>query len=190
MVALLLSVERDRFDLVLSDGDECVVKEARALTTHDVLDRVSEMLLRADEEGLNLMIRPLAPPAGHPVAVVRLDDVDEERLARLRRFAFLVLETGKGAYQCWLAVARGDPRSAAQWRRLGLSAGVERMDADSEPVRIAGSPIVGSGRPGGQARYGGSARVRLVDACAGLLNPLSTLESEGLFPLLRQGMLA
>jgi GT2 family glycosyltransferase len=184
MVALLLSVERDRFDLLLTDGDERVVEEARSLTTHDVLDRVSDFLLRSDDEDLNLMIRPLTPPASHPVALVRLDDVDEERLARLRRFSFLVLETGEGAYQCWLAVARGDPRSGALWRRLGLSAGVHGVDA--EPVRIAGSRIAG---PGVQARDGDSRRVRLVDACAGLLNPLSTLESEGLLPLLRQGIL-
>jgi len=183
MVALLLSVERERFDLLLSDGDERVVADARSLTTHDVLDRVSEMLLRADEEELNLMIRPLAPPASHPVALVRLDDLDGERLACLRRFAFLVLETGPGVYQCWLAIARGDPKSAALWRRLGLSAAADGAD----PVRLAGSRIVGPQAPN---RGGRHPRVRIVEACAGLLNPLWTFESEGLFPLLRQGILS
>jgi GT2 family glycosyltransferase len=180
MVALLLSVERERFDLFLSDGDERAVADARCLTTHDVLDRVTEMLLRADEDDLNLLIRPLALPASHPVALVRLDDLDGERLARVRRFAFLVLETGSDAHQCWLAIARGE-KSTALWRRLGLSAAADGAD----PVRLAGSRIVGP-EPN---RGGRHSRVRIADACAGLLNPLWTLESEGLFPLLRQGVL-
>lgn len=181
MVALLLSVERETFDLVLTSGDDAVVERARSLDPDGVLDRLSEMMARADRENLNLAIRPLPPPANHPVALVRLDDLDGERLARLRRFAFLVLETGPGAFQGWLAVAKGDPRSAAQWRRLGLSA----LPAATEPVRIAGSRIVGPEASG----RGSGLRVRLADGCSGLLHPLGALEAEGLLPLLRQGVL-
>ena len=82
------------------------------------------------------MIRP-RPAATHPVVLLRLDDLDEFRFAALRPHAFLALATGPKTYQCWLAIAKGDPRSAALWRRLGLTA----RAAGAEPVRIAGSKV-------------------------------------------------
>ncbi len=179
MVALFLSVERESFDLTLAAGDEDVIDEAHALNAQDVFDRLSEMTARAEEEDLNVLVRPLPSPVSHPVALLRMDDVNEERLARVRSYSFLVLETGPKSYQCWLAVARGDPRSAAIWRRLGATA---RAGA-AGPVRIAGSRIV-DGLPGDGRR----ARVRLVDGCAGLLHPLSTLDAEGLLPILRYSL--
>jgi hypothetical protein len=182
MVALFFSVDRETFDLVLAAGDEHPIDQAHALNAHDVFDRLSGMLARADEENLSLMILPLPLPVSHPVVLLRLDDVDAERLAKVRPYAFLVLATGPETYQCWLAVAKGDPRSAALWRRFGVTA----RAGGAEPVRIAGSKVVGPAR---QAN-GGYPRVRLVDGCSGLLNPLWNLESQGLLPLLRYSVLA
>jgi hypothetical protein len=86
--------------------------------------------------------------------------------------------TGAETYQCWLAVDKGNARSAALWRRLGVTAGA----GGTEPVRIPGSKIVG---PDASEGNGARQRVRLVEACCGLITPLSNFEDEGLLPLLR-----
>ena len=139
------------------------------------------MLARAEDEDLNLMIRPLPLPITHPVVFLRLDDLSAEQLASVRPYAFLVLATGVETYQCWLAVAKGDPRSAALWRRSGIAA---RM-GEAAPVRIAGSKMAS---PEIRHTDRGYPRVRLVDGCAGLLNPLWKLADQGLLPLLRCGV--
>jgi hypothetical protein len=177
MVALFFSVDREIFDLVIAAEDEHALEQAQALNASAVFDRLSDMLARADTENLNLMIRPLPLPVTHPVVLLRLDDVNAERLVKVRPYAFLVLATGPETYQCWLAVAKGDSRSAALWRRFGVTASA----GGAEPVRIAGSKIVS---PASQAN-GSYPRVRLVDGCSGLLNPLWSLEEQGLLPLLR-----
>ncbi len=183
MVALFLSVDRESFDLELVSQDGHPVEQALAVDAHTVFDRLTGMLARAEEEDLNLMIRPVALPITHPVVLLRLDDLDVEELAKALPVAFLALETGPETYQCWLAVARGDPRSASLWRRLALPAPA----GETEPVRVAGSRIVSS-----DARHstGALPRVRLVDGCAGLLNTLWDLEAQGLLPLLLASVLA
>jgi GT2 family glycosyltransferase len=185
MVALFLSVDREGFDLVVAADDESPIEESIDLDSHGVLDRLTGMLARCDQDDLNLMIRPHPWPATHPVVLLRLDDLDERRLAAVRAHAFLVLETLPGTYQCWLAVAKGDPRSAALWRRLGVTGPA----GEAEPVRIAGSKVVNAETR--LARGAGDfPRIRLVDGRAGLLNPLRNLEDEGLLPLLRCGVVA
>jgi GT2 family glycosyltransferase len=181
MVALFLSVDRQAFDLVMAAEDEHAIEQAHALDAQAVFARLAGMLARADEEDFNVMIRPLPLPVADSVVLLRLDDLDAERLAKVRSYAFLVLATGAGTYQCWLAVAKGDPRSAALWRRSGVTA----RAGGAGPVRIAGSKIVSSGS--GRAS-GGYPRVRLVDGCSGMLNPLWSLEEQGLLPLLRYGI--
>jgi len=146
-------------------------------------DRLSGMLARADEEDLNLTIRPHPLPVTHPIALLRLDEVNAEWLARVRPYAFLVLATSAEAYQCWLAVAKADPRSATLWRRLGATA----QTGGAAAVRIAGSKIASlEARPAN----GDYPRVSLIDGCVGLLHPLWTLEEQGLLPLLRNSVLA
>ena len=183
MVALFLSVDRETFDLIVATEGKHTIQQAHGLDACAAFDRLSGMLARADEDNLNLMIRPHPLPVTHPVAVLRLDEVNAEWLAKVRPYAFLVLATGAEAYQCWLAVAKGDPRSAALWRRLGVTA----QTGGAEPVRIAGSKIVGlEARPAN----GDYPRVGLIDGCAGLLHPLWNLEEQGLLPLLRNSVLA
>jgi GT2 family glycosyltransferase len=183
MVALFLSVDREAFDLGLVAEDEHPLEELANVGADAVFDRLSGMLARAHEENLNLMIRPLPAPASNPVVLLRLDDMNKERLAKVRSHAFLVLETGAETYQCWLAITKGDPRSAALWRRLGLSA----RAGGADPVRIAGSRIVS---PEIRQANGGAPRVRLVEGHSGLLNPLWVLEEQGLLPLLRCSILS
>ena len=174
MIALFLSIDRDSFDLRLADRENIVEKASR-LNPRDVFDRLSEMWTRADADGLSLSFRPTPVPGTHPVAILRLDGVAADRLARLRPHCFLVLRTGPETHQCWIAVAKGDPRSSALWRRLGLTP----RAAGAEPVPIAGrSPAAGV------------PAVRLAEGNAGLLVPLSSLEADGLLPLLRSGVVA
>jgi GT2 family glycosyltransferase len=181
-IAILQSLDRDRFEVTLTTADGSIVEQENDLGAGAIFERMSGMLARADEENLNLMIRPLPLQPTHPVAVLRLDDLDAGELDKVRPHAFLMVATGAETYQCWLAVNKGDARSAALWRRLGVTAGA----GGTEPVRIAGSKIVG---PEASEGNGADQRVRLVEGCCGLVTPLWNLEEEGLLPLLRYAVI-
>lgn len=183
MVALFLSVDRAAFDLVLADKGEHAVEEIRDLEADSLFERLPGLLVRADLDALNLMIRPRPWPAAHPVALLRLDELNAARMERVRPFSFLVLATGPDLYQCWLAVAKGDSRSAALWRRIGVTPRIGGAD----PVRLSGSRIVGSMA---SSVDGDAERVLLVEGSPGLVTPLWELEEKGLLPLLRSSLLA
>ena len=83
--------------------------------------------------GENLIIRPYAPP---PVVLVQLDDLEQQKLERVRRAAFLILRTSPKAtgFQAWLAVQGGDRDIT---RRLKRGVGADKSASGS--VRMAGS---------------------------------------------------
>jgi hypothetical protein len=183
MVALFLSVDRESFELLLETEDGHIIEESPALDAEALLNRLSGMLARAEAENLNCMLRLISPPVTDPVTLLRLDDLDREQLGLVRPHAFLILETGREKYQCWLAVTKTDPRSAAVWRRLGMSG----QAGEAVPFRVAGSKTVSDTARQADRSY---PRVRLFEGHAGLLNPLGKLEDEGLLPLLRYGRLS
>jgi len=175
MAALFFSVDRDAFDLVLETEDEEVIEEATALDPLGVMERLPSWLAQADQQNANLLLRPVPPASAQQPALLCVHAAEPHRLNRLRPLAFLIMETSPQEYQCWLAVSRSDPRSAALWRRLAGSV------RGSRPQTV---PLAGSrNRSAGQ-------RVRLVEGQAGLLHPGWKLEEQGLLQELRQCQLS
>lgn len=182
-VALLQCLDRESFDLMLTTGDEQPIEDVRHLDPQAVMEWLPGALTRAVDENLNVLIRSWPQPDSHPVVVLRLDDLPPQRLNLLRSRSFLVLETAPQTYQCWLAILKGDPRSTAAWRKLGLTARAE------EPcyVRLAGTRTI---NPELRRADGSYPRVRFIEGETGLLNPLWKLEEDGLLPYLRNAHLS
>jgi hypothetical protein len=183
MVAMFQSVDRDCFDLTLMTDGESVIQSASGLSPQALLERLPRMLQEAEEKDLNVTVRPLSQERPHEPALVRVDDLDSEKLRNVQPYAFLTLETQPQRYQCWLAVDKGNWRSAATLRRL--AAPWEGANSNSS-ARLAGSKNVSQ-----KYRHldGSSHRVRLVEACTGLLNTIGQLESKGVLPYLGHSLI-
>jgi len=183
MVAMFQSVDRDCFDLTLTTDGESVIQSASGLSPQALLERLPRMLQEAEEKDLNVTVRPLSQERPHEPALVRVDDLDSEKLRNVQPYAFLTLETQPQRYQCWLAVDKGNWRSAATLRRL--AAPWEGASSNSS-ARLAGSKNVSQ-----KYRHldGSSHRVRLVEACTGLLNTIGQLESKGVLPYLAHSLI-
>jgi len=177
------SVDRDCFDLTLTTDGESVIQSASGLSPQALLERLPRMLQEAEEKDLNVTVRPLSQERLHEPALVRVDDLDSEKLRNVQPYAFLTLETQPQRYQCWLAVDKGNWRSAATLRRL--AAPWEGASSNSS-ARLAGSKNVSQ-----KYRHldGSSHRVRLVEACTGLLNTIGQLESKGVLPYLGHSLI-
>lgn len=169
MVALFQSVDRDRFDLALMSDEESVSESASALSPQALMERLPRVLQDAEEKNRNVTIRPMSQERPHEPALVRVDDLDSQKLQSVRPYALLTLETQPERYQCWLAIDRGNWRSSATLRRLTAQTEGARSDGHAH---LAGSINVSQ-------RHSSPHRVRLVEACTGLLNTLGQIDSKG-----------
>lgn len=182
MIAMFQSVDRDRFDLTLTTAEESVIESASGLSPQALLERLPRALEEAEQKKLNVTIWPVLQERNHEPALVRVDDLDSEKLRSLRPYAFLTLEPQPRRYQCWLAVDKGNWRSAAVLRRLASA-----RDGRSSKVssHLAGSINVSQK---GLRSDGSCHRVRLVEASTGLLNTIGQLETQGMLPYLEYSL--
>jgi GT2 family glycosyltransferase len=139
MVALFLSVDRDSFDLALTDADDLQVEIVRGLTPEATLEGLPDLLNRAEKEGLNVHIRPCSPRRPSVPSLVKVE-VDESGLTGLEPYAFLTLKTAADRYQVWIAIDRSNRRSASLLRQL--AAAYSQPGDTTGFTRIAGSPVV------------------------------------------------
>jgi GT2 family glycosyltransferase len=177
MLAIFQSVDRDRFDLALTADDGSVLQAASGLGPQAVLERLPAALQDGAAKNLNVILRPVSQERLYEPALLRLDNLDSKQLRSVRPYALLTLETEPQRYQCWLAVDKGNWRSAAALRRLGPRKGASN-DGYSH---LAGSINVSANSRG---PGGGSYRVKLVEASTGLLNTTGQLETKGVLPYL------
>jgi len=89
------------------------------------------LLLASGEKRLNVIVRPIAPPA---LSLIQLDDLNVSKLDRVSGFSFIVLETSPENFQAWLAVTDASPDTI---RRIKKAAGAD-LNA-SGATRLAGS---------------------------------------------------
>ena len=161
MVALLQTVDRDAFDLALTNADDVEVEAHLGLAADATLARLPGLLRCSENERLNVRIRARPPRHANGPALVRLD-IEAEALPDVEPFGFLVLRTGENRYQVWVAVDRSSPRSATLLRRLAAQS---RTVGISMPwSSVAGSLEI---RPGSDAS--GPARVTLYKGIAGAI---------------------
>jgi len=173
MIALFLSVDKDRFDLMLTtDSGEVLASEA-ALDPDQLFERLPAHLQAADNSNLNIMIRPLANERPGEPLLVMVDDLDSRAVEEVRPHAFLTLQTKTERYQCWVAVGAASWRSAAALRRL-VGPDKPRTEAGTCWVNLAGAKNVRASWRDAQGRY---PRVALAEAVVGRLVTVHQLES-------------
>ena len=151
MVALLLSVDRDRFDLRLVNSDANVIASETGLDPQGVFEKLRQFFLRAEQERLGVLIQPLGPRRPENPALVRFDGLDSVAANKIRPYSFLTLEVRPQLYQSWVAVDRANWRSAE--KLIALFGNSETMS----PAPVAGSTD------------SNNHRVRLVEGLAGML---------------------
>lgn len=149
MVALLLSVDRDRFDLRLVNSN--VIASETGLDPQGVFEKLRHFFLRAEQERLGVLIQPLGPRRPENPALVRFDGLDSAAANKIRPYSFLTLEVRPQLYQSWVAVDRANWRSAE--KLIALFGNSETMS----PAPVAGSTD------------SDNHRVRLVEGLAGML---------------------
>jgi hypothetical protein len=164
MVALLLSVDRDRFDLRLVSSDANVIASETGLDPQGVFEKLRQFFLRAEQERLGVLIQPLGPRRPENPALVRFDGLDSVAASKIRPYSFLTLEVRPQLYQSWVAVDRSNWRSAE--KLIALVGNSETMS----PVPVAGSTD------------SNNHRVRLVEGLAGMLVTGSQLDRGELQP--------
>jgi hypothetical protein len=183
MAAMFQSVDRDQVDLILTTHEGSVIQSDSTLSPQVLLERLPHALQEAEKKNLNVTIRPVSQGRPHEPALVRVDDLDSEKLRSVQPYALLTLETQPQRYQCWLAVDNGNWRSAALLRRL---ASAREATSPNGHGHLAGSINVSQ-------KYHRlddcSNRVKLVEASTGLLNTIGQLESKGVLPYLGQSVI-
>ncbi|MEO8306280.1 MAG: glycosyltransferase [Betaproteobacteria bacterium] len=171
MIALFQSVDRDAFDLALTNADDIEVDAHIGLSAAATLARLPDILRNAENAQLNVRIRPRPPRRSNEPALVRLD-VDAQALPDVEHYGFLILKADANRYEVWLAVDRSSWRSAALLRRLtgeSLATGTS-----SRLSGVAGSQAFRSG-----SDASGPARVTLHSGIAGGITTAMDL-SDGL----------
>ncbi len=183
MIALFLSVDKDRFDLALTaDSGEALACET-ALDPDQLFEILPGHLQAADQENLNIAIRPRANDRPGEPLLVMVDHLDARAVEEVRPHAFLTLETEPQRYQCWVAVGAASWRSAAALRRL-VDPDKSRTEAGAGWARLAGAKNVRASRRDAQGEY---PRVALAEAVVGHLVTVPQLESSKAAPHLWSG---
>jgi glycosyl transferase family 2 len=178
MLALFQSVDRNTFDLTRATAER-VVEHVPGMDSRGLMERLSSILTESNEQGCNVMIRPHGQRRPNEPVLLLVDNLNDEGLAKLQQYAFLTLETGAHAYQCWFAIAIGPARGAL--RKLSPAA---RMSGAKGDALLAGSTHFRQDQPDN-----GSVRVRLVSGQMGVVNSLGQFESKGLLPYLWSGQI-
>ncbi|MGE5215797.1 MAG: glycosyltransferase family 2 protein [Chloroflexota bacterium] len=181
MLAMFLSVDRDRFDLALTAADGSVIQATMGLGPQRLLERLQAALQEADEKNLVVMFRPVAQGRSRESAIVRVDDLDPETARRVSPYAMVTLETMPQIYQCWFAVDTGNWRSEAALRPITPATSRGRGEGYCS---VAGGHAAATHRGLEPHSY----QPRLVSATAGLLNTVSQLDAKGLLPYLAGGV--
>ncbi len=158
MLDAFASVGAERFDITFTDiaGGKVGFRGNRPLAW--LRPAIAGMLNDAAELQHNVIVRPR--PGS--VALIQLDDLDQDAAARLLPLSFLVLSTSPGNDQAWVAVADVDadfPRRLRKGTGADLSAsGATRVSGslNFKEKYIARFPShrddSGQPRPGGDAR--------------------------------------
>jgi GT2 family glycosyltransferase len=174
MIAMFQSVDREAFDWILTAREGGPIESVKALSPQALLERLPGAIENMESNEVRVMIEPQPPNLPQDPALIRLDNLSVEKMKTIKPFAFLTLEAGPGLYQCWIAVDRGTWRDAAILRRLGT---LSKDAGANSSVYLAGS------------HNGKGTRVRLVEACAGLVNTMAQLENKGTLPLIRNSVI-
>jgi GT2 family glycosyltransferase len=175
MVAMFLSVDRDRFDLRIVNNCNDTVEAWSNLDVEETFEKLPQLLRQARERRSGISIRPLSRGRDSDPVVVCVETSEAELVSKVSQFAFLTLEPMPRRYQCWLAVDTGNGRNAAALEKLVQPA----RHAIFAP--LAGSEYVAEDSPDMNAD---TQPVKLVEAVTGRVVSVPQLERSGIAPYL------
>jgi GT2 family glycosyltransferase len=178
MVAMFLSVDRDRFDLTLARTKGDPVESWKNLNAPETFEKLPDLLRLAAQRRCGILLRPLSRVRANDPTLICLEMVGAEAMGRIRPFAFLTLEPLPQRYQCWLAVDTGNWRSAAALRKWVQPAPVAVC------AYLAGSACV----VGDSVDTTGDGKlVKLVEVVTGRVVSVPQLERSEIIPYLSAG---
>jgi GT2 family glycosyltransferase len=171
MVAMFLSVDRDRFDLRIEKSENDTVEDCSNLDPQEAFEKLRSLLGRGPEHRSRVLIRPLSRGRDTDPTLVCLETGEAELVNKIKPLAFLTLEPVPQQYQCWLAVDTGNWRSKAALRKLVQPA----------PTLIF-APLAGSAYAAGDAldTNRDHPRVKLIEAVTGRVVSVPQLERSGI----------
>ena len=175
MVAMFLSVDRDRFDLSIVKNKSDTIEAWPNLDAQETFGKLPHLLRQASEGRSGVLIRPLSRGRDNDPTLVCVETREAEPMRKIRPFAFLTLEPLPQQYQCWLAVDTGNWRSAAALRKL-----VQPASA-AIPAHLAGSAYVAGDSLDMNVD---NKPVKLVEAVTGRVVSVPQLERSGIVPYL------
>lgn len=164
MLEVFASVGADSFDITHTNIRQEKRGFRRAQTIAQTRQSMRYLVPAAAKRQNNLIVRPHASA----VALIQLDDITAENLARITPEAFLTLQTSLGGMQAWVAV-HNPPTGFLARLREGL--GADR--SASGATRVAGTMNY-------KAAYAPDFPVvRIIEAQPGLVVTPATLEALG-----------
>ena len=138
MLQAFASVGASVYDLTLFDIHEEQQSFQSGCSADELGRSMSARLEAATRSGNNIVLRPRSTTA----LLIQLDDLDDEKAAKIEPHAFMTLRTSPGNNQAWIAVSDGpketDKEAAKQFRkRVRAGAGADRSATGA--TRLAGS---------------------------------------------------
>jgi hypothetical protein len=139
------------FDLSLTTEDKVGRGYFPGLSADELKQKLTEIFDMAERDCLNTIIRPHVDQDSPIASLIQLDDLHEEKVKRVAKLAFRIIETSPGNYQAFVA---GDFYEGMRGR---LISGIGADAGANGWTRIAGSLNVKAGR---RQPDGGYPRVR------------------------------
>jgi hypothetical protein len=136
MLNVFASVGARSFDVTLTDIDEEPHRFERNRSLEELRRTIAKALQAATTLQQNYIIRPRSTTA----TPIQLDDLDAEKIERLKPYAFMVIRTSPGNHQVWVGVtdAPREKEAAKDFARR-LRKGVGADTTASGATRIGGS---------------------------------------------------
>lgn len=135
MLDIFASVDVQHFDITHTNiqGEKRGFRSMQSLA--QTRNSMPYLLESAPRRQNNVIVRPHSPPS---VLLVQLDDLNAERIERVREISFLILATSPGNFQAWVAVQNAQGSSDIDFaRRLRKGAGAD--PTASGATRMAGT---------------------------------------------------
>ena len=115
MLSLFQSVGVSAFDVTLTTLHGEKVRFRGNCEGEALKGKLEALLPYAHAHHLNIIVRPIV--RSEVASLVQLDDLSLEKVARVKEFSFVILETSQGSYQAWMAVENIDSETVRHLKR-------------------------------------------------------------------------
>jgi len=173
MIALLQSVDRERFDFARIAADGGVAPTALALSPEELHKKLSQLFTDADAHRAGVGIRPVGGGGQDEPTLITLDRLPPENMRRIRQRAFMTLEIEPELYQCWVAVDTKSVRANTAFG--GMLAQMAGNSATNRFFGLAGATVADANMKSPNAP---DSRIRLIEGTVGLLNTAMQVEKD------------